>query len=76
MSAHTVVHAQLLAEAERPEAVPPRLPMVSSHFCGGIYELWHEIWRLAPPSTKRDPDEAVQGMPPWLRRREEQTPAD
>ena len=33
--------------------------MLSSHFCTGINELWHEIWRLAPPSTNANAAERL-----------------
>ncbi len=33
--------------------------MLSSHFCTGINELWHEIWQLAPPSTNANAAERL-----------------
>ena len=33
--------------------------MLSSHFCTGINELWHEIWQLAPPSTNENAAERL-----------------
>ena len=33
--------------------------MLSSHLCTGINELWHEIWRLAPPSTNANAAERL-----------------
>ena len=33
--------------------------MLSSHFCTGINELWHEVWRLAPPSTNANATERL-----------------
>lgn len=50
------------ARATTPSGVPrlPRqLPMLSSHFCTGINELWQEIWQLAPPSTNANAAERL-----------------